>query len=165
MGSQRKRLNEAVILPLILCLVRLQFVIVVFPDHTHLLFFVFKRTTSLRGFFPVPTNYISVEKWGKKQFCYSLLSEGLGPFLSGLVSGLVSATTISFCLYNIYLPTPLLTSILEPVFSMRYKSACAYSENSNQSAHPRSLIRVLVYRPRNVLHFATHRAPIEDSRL
>ena len=35
--------------------------------------------------------------------------------------------------------------IYEPVSSIRYTLACAYSEDSNQSSHPHSLIRVLVF--------------------
>ena len=42
------------------------------------------------------------------------------------------------------------------VSSIRYKLAFAYSEDSNQSAHPHSLIRVLVLRMKN-------RRPIVDS--
>ena len=33
----------------------------------------------------------------------------------------------------------------EPVSSIRYKLACAYSKYSNQSVHAHSLIRVLVF--------------------
>ena len=36
--------------------------------------------------------------------------------------------------------------ITELVSSIRYKLECAYSDDSNQSAHPHSLIRVLVFR-------------------
>ena len=39
----------------------------------------------------------------------------------------------------------LLTSLYEPVCSIRYMLACAYSKDSNQSAHLHSLIRVLVF--------------------
>ena len=36
------------------------------------------------------------------------------------------------------------SSIYEPVSNIRYKFACAYSKDSNQSEHPHSLIRVIV---------------------
>ena len=35
--------------------------------------------------------------------------------------------------------------IYEPVISIRYNLACAYSNDSNHSVHPHSLIRVLVF--------------------
>ena len=41
---------------------------------------------------------------------------------------------------------PLYIIITEPVSSIRYKLACVYSKDSNQSAHPHSLIRVLAFR-------------------
>ena len=50
----------------------------------------------------------------------------------------------------------------ELVSSIRYKLTCAYSEDSNQSVHPPSLIRLLVFR-RCFGLFATHIVPLLDS--
>ena len=47
-------------------------------------------------------------------------------------------------------------TINESIPGIRYKLKCAYSEYSNQSAHPHSLIRVLVFRLKNI-------RPIENS--
>ena len=41
--------------------------------------------------------------------------------------------------------------LIEPVSSIRYKLACACSENSNQPVHLQSLIRVLVFPPEETL--------------
>ena len=52
---------------------------------------------------------------------------------------------------------------IERVTSIIYKLACAYSEDSNQSAHPHSLIRVLVFRLKKRWTLATHRTHNESS--
>ena len=52
----------------------------------------------------------------------------------------------------------------ELVSSIRYKLTCAYSEDSKQSVHPLSLIRVVVFRLKKCFELlATHIVPIEDS--
>ena len=52
----------------------------------------------------------------------------------------------------------------ELVSSIRYKLTRAYSEDSNQSEHPPSLIRVVVFHLKKCFGLlATHIAPIEDS--
>ena len=52
----------------------------------------------------------------------------------------------------------------ELVSSIRYELARAYSEDSKQSVHPLSLIRVLVFRLKKCFELlATHIVPIEDS--
>ena len=50
------------------------------------------------------------------------------------------------------------------VSSIRYRLTCAYSDDSNQSVHPPSLIRVVVFRLKKCFGLkATHIAHIEDS--
>ena len=48
--------------------------------------------------------------------------------------------------------------------SISYKLACAYSEDSNQSAHLHSLISLVFYL-KKVVALAIHRMPIKDSDL
>ena len=50
----------------------------------------------------------------------------------------------------------------EQVSSIRYKLACAYSKDSNQSAHQLSLIRVFAVDMKNHWDRATHRMPSKD---
>ena len=54
--------------------------------------------------------------------------------------------------------------IIESVSIIKFKLACVYSEDSNQSAHQHHLIRVLDFRKNNVGPLVIHRAPIKNSK-
>ena len=74
-------------------------------------------------------------------------------------------TTMTYlCSTTVTFQTNTTVTSCELVSSIRYKLAHAYSEDSNQSAHPSSLIRVVVFSLKICFGLlATHIVPIEDS--
>ena len=62
------------------------------------------------------------------------------------VDGIIHSAPLNCGMFMLRTKKVGLLESIEPVSSIMYKLACAYREDSNQSAHPHSLIRVLVYR-------------------
>ena len=52
----------------------------------------------------------------------------------------------------------------EHVFSIRYKFACGYSQDTNQSVHPHSLIRVIVFHLKNIRPLIIHKGSSETDQ-
>ena len=74
-------------------------------------------------------------------------------------------TTMTYlCSTTVTFQTNTTVTSCELVSSIMYKLTCAYSEDSNQSVNPLSLIRVVVFRLKKCFELlATHIVHIEDS--